>query len=125
MIKKILLALTIPMGLLGASACGDHALAQEVTLSAVSGFAQGTMFSENFEALYREGQRDRQGEVEINYRGGGGKVMNPFQLGDVCTAASSHRQSAGGLLTPSWFLKRMPSSLTNYHCGRKNGALDI
>jgi len=83
MTKKILVALTIPIGLLGASACGDRALAQEVTLSAVSGFAQGTTFSKNFERFIEKVNEAGKGKIKINYRGGGGKVMNPFQLGDA------------------------------------------
>jgi TRAP-type transport system periplasmic protein len=81
--KKILFVLTTSVGFLGAVACGDRALAQEVTLSAVSGFAQGTTFSKNFERFIDKVNEIGKGKVKINYRGGGGKVMNPFQLGDA------------------------------------------
>lgn len=83
MTKKILLALAITVGLLSASASGGRALAQEVMLSAVSGFAQGTTFSKNFERFIDKVNEIGKGKVKINYRGGGGKVMNPFQLGDA------------------------------------------
>ena len=83
MTNRILLALAVSVGLLGASAYGDRARAQEVTLSAVSGFAQGTTFSKNFERFIEKVNEAGKGKIKINYRGGGGKVMNPFQLGDA------------------------------------------
>jgi len=83
MTQKILLALAVSVGLLSVSAPGDQARAQEVTLSAVSGFAQGTTFSKNFERFIEKVNAAGKGKVKINYRGGGGKVMNPFQLGDA------------------------------------------
>ncbi len=83
MTQKILLALAVSVGLLSASALGDRAHAQEATLSAVSGFAQGTTFSKNFERFIEKVNAAGKGKIKINYRGGGGKVMNPFQLGDA------------------------------------------
>ena len=83
MTKKVLLALAASVGLLIASASGDQARAQEVTLSAVSAFAQGTTFSKNFERFIDKVNEAGKGKIKINYRGGGSKVMNPFQLGDA------------------------------------------
>lgn len=79
---RTILALVAPAMLLGVSAI-DRAAAQEVTLSGVSGFAQGTTFSKNFERFIEKVNEIGKGKVQINYRGGGGKVMNPFQLGDA------------------------------------------
>ena len=59
------------------------ALAAEVTLRAVSAFADGTTFSRNFQRFIDEVNERGKGVVQIEYRGGGGKVMNPFQLGDA------------------------------------------
>src|SRR5690606_7044097 len=62
---------------------GAPALAQEVTLSAVSAFAEGTTFSKNFERFIAELNEIGKGVVQIDYKGGGGKVMDPFQLIDA------------------------------------------
>lgn len=59
------------------------ATAEEVTLRAVSAFADGTTFSRNFQRFIDEVNARGKGVVQIEYRGGGGKVMNPFQLGDA------------------------------------------
>lgn len=59
------------------------AQAEEVTLSAVSAFAEGTTFSENFERFIERLNEIGKGVVQIDYKGGGGKVMDPFQLGDA------------------------------------------
>ncbi len=59
------------------------AVAQEVRLSAVSAFAQGTTFSKNFERFIEKANELGKGKLQIDYKGGGGKVMNPFQLGDA------------------------------------------
>jgi len=58
-------------------------VAEEVTLRAVSAFADGTTFSKNFQRFIDEVNARGKGVVRIEYRGGGGKVMNPFQLGDA------------------------------------------
>jgi len=57
--------------------------AAETTLSAVSAFAEGTNFSRNFEAFIENVNATGKGVLQIDYKGGGGKVMNPFQLGDA------------------------------------------
>ncbi len=59
------------------------AMAEEVTLKAVSAFADGTTFSKNFQRFIEVVNEKGKGVVQIDYRGGGGKVMNPFQLGDA------------------------------------------
>jgi len=82
MSKRTIIALVAPAMLLGVS-LSDRAGAQEITLSGVSAFAQGTTFSKNFERFIEKANEIGKGKVKINYRGGGGKVMNPFQLGDA------------------------------------------
>ncbi|NIR29920.1 MAG: ABC transporter substrate-binding protein [Gammaproteobacteria bacterium] len=57
------------------------ASAAEVTLRAVSAFAEGTTFSRNFERFIGRVNAKGQGVVRLEYLGGGGKVMNPFELG--------------------------------------------
>lgn len=57
--------------------------AEEARLSAVSAFAEGTTFSKNFERFIDKANELGKGKLQIDYKGGGGKVMNPFQLGDA------------------------------------------
>ena len=57
------------------------AQAEEVTLKAVSAFADGTTFSKNFQRFVDQVNASGQGVLQINYLGGGGKVMSPFELG--------------------------------------------
>src|SRR2546425_13017981 len=63
---------------LGASA----ASAQEVTLRAVSAFAEGTQFSKNFERFIEKVNTDGKGVVQINYIGGP-RAMPPFEVGNA------------------------------------------
>ncbi len=71
--------LALAIGGLLASGAG----AAEVTLKAVSAFAQGTNFSKNFERFIDKVNAEGKGVVQINYVGGGGKVMSPFELGNA------------------------------------------
>lgn len=57
------------------------ASAAEVTLKAVSAFAENTTFSKNFERLVDRVNTNGKGLIRLNYLGGGSKVMNPFELG--------------------------------------------
>jgi TRAP-type C4-dicarboxylate transport system substrate-binding protein len=75
-----MLAALVP-ALSGLIVCG--AGADEVTLKAVSAFAAGTNFSKNFERFIDKVNADGKGVVQINYLGGGGKVMSPFELGNA------------------------------------------
>jgi TRAP-type C4-dicarboxylate transport system substrate-binding protein len=61
-----------------ALAFGAHA--QEITLKAVSSFAEGTKDSLGFEALVAEINKRGAGKIKINYLGGAPKVMNPFEV---------------------------------------------
>ncbi len=70
-------------GLFAVAAFANTASAEKVTLSAVSAFADGTNFSRNFESFVERVNATGKGLVQIDYKGGGGKVMNPFQLGDA------------------------------------------
>jgi TRAP-type C4-dicarboxylate transport system substrate-binding protein len=59
------------------------AAAQEATLRAVSAFDEGTRFSINFERFIAKVNAEGKGLVQLRYIGGGGKVMNPFELGNA------------------------------------------
>jgi TRAP-type C4-dicarboxylate transport system substrate-binding protein len=58
------------------------ASAQEVTLKAVSGFAEGTQFSKGFERFIEKVNADGKGVVKINYIGGP-RAMPPFEVGNA------------------------------------------
>jgi TRAP-type C4-dicarboxylate transport system substrate-binding protein len=57
-------------------------LAQEVTLRAVTSFAEGTQFSKNFERFIQKVNADGKGQVQINYIGGP-RAMPPFEVGNA------------------------------------------
>ena len=58
------------------------AAAQEVTLRAVTSFAEGTQFSKNFEAFIARVNDLGKGVVKINYIGGP-RAMPPFEVGNA------------------------------------------
>ena len=58
------------------------AAAQEVTLRAVTSFAEGTQFSKNFERFIEKVNTDGKGVVKINYIGGP-RAMPPFEVGNA------------------------------------------
>lgn len=60
----------------------DAAVAQEVTLRAVSSFAEGTQFSKNFERFIEKVNTDGKGLVKINYIGGP-RAVPPFEVGNA------------------------------------------
>ena len=56
--------------------------AQEVTLRAVSSFAEGTEFSKNFERFIEKVNADGKGVIKINYIGGP-RAVPPFEVGNA------------------------------------------
>src|SRR6478609_3404756 len=58
------------------------AAAQEVTLRAVSAFAEGTEFSKNFERFIEKVNADGKGVIKINYIGGP-RAVPPFEVGNA------------------------------------------
>jgi TRAP-type C4-dicarboxylate transport system substrate-binding protein len=82
------------------------ASAEEVTLNAVSAFANGTTFTRNFERFIEKLNEIGKGEVQIDYRGGGGAVMDPFQLGDAVRTGVVHIANLPG----AFYTKLMPEA---------------
>src|SRR5262245_27150874 len=62
--------------------CATSAQAQEVTLRAVSSFAEKTQFSRNFERFIDRVNDTGKGRVQINYIGGP-RAMPPFEVGNA------------------------------------------
>jgi TRAP-type C4-dicarboxylate transport system substrate-binding protein len=58
------------------------ATAQEVTLRAVSAFAEGTEFSRNFERFIEKVNSEGKGVIKINYIGGP-RAVPPFEVGNA------------------------------------------
>src|SRR5260221_8531965 len=58
------------------------ASAEEVTLRAVSAFAEGTEFSRSFERFIEKVNSDGKGIIKINYIGGP-RAMPPFEVGNA------------------------------------------
>lgn len=59
------------------------ASAQQVTLRAVSAWPEGNLFSQNFEKFVKKVNEDGKGVIQIQYLGGGAKVMPPFEVGNA------------------------------------------
>jgi TRAP-type C4-dicarboxylate transport system substrate-binding protein len=67
---------------LAAGLFATSSAAQEVTLKAVSSFAEKTQFSRNFERFIDKVNTDGKGVVKINYIGGP-RAMPPFEVGNA------------------------------------------
>lgn len=70
---------TLALAVIAATFAGSAA-AQEITIKAVSSFAEGTKDSLGFEALIAEINKRGAGKIKIQYLGGAPKVMNPFEV---------------------------------------------
>ena len=64
------------------AAMSQTTMAQEVTLKAVTSFAEKTQFSKNFERFIDKVNADGKGKVQINYIGGP-RAMPPFEVGNA------------------------------------------
>src|SRR3954469_7130453 len=75
---------TVVAGLLAlaTAAATNLATAQEVTLKAVTSFAEKTQFSKNFERFIDKVNADGKGVIQINYIGGP-RAMPPFEVGNA------------------------------------------
>ncbi|HEX5846555.1 MAG TPA: TRAP transporter substrate-binding protein DctP [Rhodoplanes sp.] len=101
------------------------ASAQEVTLRAVSAFAEKTTYSRGFELFIERVNREGKGVLQINYIGGP-KAMPPFEIGNALkSGVIDVANSTGAFYTnvmpeaDSWKLTERPMSEL-----RKNGGYD-
>src|SRR5215470_5341373 len=106
-------------------AAASAASAQEVTLRAVSAFAEKTTYSRGFELFVERVNRDGKGVLQINYIGGP-KAMPPFEVGNALkSGVVDLANSTGAFYTnvmpeaDSWKLTERPMSEL-----RKNGGYD-
>jgi TRAP-type C4-dicarboxylate transport system substrate-binding protein len=70
------------LGLVGLAVAAGTAAAQEVTLRAVSSFAEGSQISKGFERFIEKVNKDGKGVIQINYIGGP-RAMPPFEVGNA------------------------------------------
>src|SRR6266852_8781302 len=101
------------------------AVAQEVTLRAVSAFAEKTTYSRSFELFIERVNRDGKGVLQINYIGGP-KAMPPVEVGNALkSGVIDLANSTGAFYTnvmpesDSWKLTERPMSEL-----RRNGGYD-
>jgi TRAP-type C4-dicarboxylate transport system substrate-binding protein len=107
-------------------ALGAQAAAQEVTLRAVTAFAEGTQFSKNFERFVEKVNRDGKGIVQINYIGGP-RAMPPFEVGNAVRTRVVDMANVTGafytnLLPESDALKLLSKSMSEQ---RQNGTWEF
>jgi TRAP-type transport system periplasmic protein len=106
-------------------ACLDAAAAQEVTLRAVSAFAERTTYSRPFERFVDEVNQKGKGLVQINYIGGP-KALPPFEVGNALKGGVIDIANATGAFytnvmpeADSWKLAERPMAEL-----RRNGGYD-
>src|SRR5499426_1299337 len=106
-------------------AAASAASAQEVTLRAVSAFAEKTTYSRGFELFIERVNEAGKGVLQINYIGGP-KAMPPFEVGNALKSGVVDLANATGAFytnvmpeADSWKLTERPMSEL-----RKNGGYD-
>jgi TRAP-type C4-dicarboxylate transport system substrate-binding protein len=88
------------------AAVGFSAAAQETTLKAASAFDRGSNQSSGFEKFIERVNAESKGTIQLNYLGGGGALMNPFELG----SALSKGVVEIGVLPGSFYTTLMPEA---------------
>ena len=72
----------LALGFIAATLVCSSAIAQEVTLRAVTAFAEKTTYSRGFERFIERVNEAGKGDLQINYIGGP-KAMPPFEVGNA------------------------------------------
>ena len=113
------------LGLIAATLVCSSSLAQEVTLRAVTAFAEKTTYSRGFEKFIERVNAEGKGLVQINYIGGP-KAMPPFEVGNALKSGVVDIANTTGAFTTNvmpesdaWKLTERPMSEL-----RKNGGYD-
>ena len=113
------------LGLAAAMFICSSGFAQEVTLRAVTAFAEKTTYSRPFEKFVEQVNAEGKGIIQINYIGGP-KAMPPFEVGNALKAGVVDIANTTGAFTTNvmpesdaWKLTERPMSEL-----RKNGGYD-
>src|SRR6516164_9852702 len=115
----------ISLGLFATTIVCSSAFAEEVTLRAVTAFAEKTTYSRGFEKFIERVNADGKGIIQINYIGGP-KAMPPFEVGNALKTGVIDIANTTGAFTTNvmpegdaWKLTERPMSEL-----RKNGGYD-
>jgi len=115
----------IALGLIATAIFCSSSFAQEVTLRAVTAFAEKTTYSRGFEKFIDQVNAAGKGLVQINYIGGP-KAMPPFEVGNALKTGVVDIANTTGAFTTNvmpesdaWKLTQRPMSEL-----RKNGGYD-
>jgi TRAP-type transport system periplasmic protein len=102
------------------------AQAAEVTLRAVSAWPEKNFFSINFEKFVERVNQEGKGVVQIQYLGGGAKVMPPFEVGNAVRNGVVDMANVTGNFYTNLLPESDALSLANIPVQeqRKNGAMD-
>jgi TRAP-type C4-dicarboxylate transport system substrate-binding protein len=113
------------LGLIAATFACSSSLGQEVTLRAVSAFAEKTTYSRGFEKFIERVNAEGKGVIQINYIGGP-KAIPPFEVGNALKTGVVDLANTTGAFTTNlmpesdaWKLTERPMSEL-----RKNGGYD-
>src|ERR1700677_4532596 len=104
----------------------NAAVAQEVTLKAVTAFTENTTYSRPFERFINRVNEDGKGVIRINYIGGP-KALPPFEIGNALKGGVIDIANAAGAFytnvlpeADAWKLTERPMSEL-----RRNGGYDV
>jgi len=113
------------LGLVATTLVCSSSFAQEVTLRAVTAFAEKTTYSRPFEKFIEQVNAEGKGIIQINYIGGP-KAMPPFEVGNALKTGVVDIANTTGAFTTNvmpesdaWKLTERPMSEL-----RKNGGYD-
>jgi TRAP-type C4-dicarboxylate transport system substrate-binding protein len=122
-ISKIVVAATLAIGLCVTAT----AVNAQVTLTAVSGFPRGHLFSQNFEKFVEEVNMRAKGSLIIDYKGGAPAVGSPFALGQRVQRGQFDIMSNTGPYYESTVPEALALILTERPITelRANGAVDL
>jgi TRAP-type C4-dicarboxylate transport system substrate-binding protein len=100
--------------------------AQEVTLRAVTSFAEGTQFSRNFERFIEKVNKDGKGLVQINYIGGP-RAISPFEVGNAVRTKVVDLANVSGAFYTNLMVEADAHKLINKPMAeqRKNGTWEL
>lgn len=118
-LSKWMMALVVALGI-------STVTAQEVTIKAVSAWPENNLFSQNFEQFIKRVNAQGKGTIQIQYLGGGAKVMPPFEVGNAVKAGVVDMANVTGNFYTSLLPESDALSVSSVPVQewRKNGAYD-
>ena len=102
------------------------AQAAEITLKGISSWQEGTAFSQNFERFIAKVNAEGKGLVQINFLGGGAKVMPPFEVANAVKSGVVDIGNTTGTFYATILPEGVALSLSTLtaRAQRKNGAYE-